>query len=104
VDLGALLGIEVTRSSEVSATAAVTVDDRHLNRNGTVHGGAIATLVDIAMGAAVASSRLGARAAWSTPIPQSAIGTRRDVGDAVAAGRPRLAGRDLGHGPASTGR
>jgi uncharacterized protein (TIGR00369 family) len=53
VDLGALLGIEVTRSSEDSATATVTVDDRHLNRGGTVHGGAIATLVDIAMGAAV---------------------------------------------------
>ena len=28
-------------------------DDRHLNQGGTVHGGAVATLVDVAMGAAV---------------------------------------------------
>jgi uncharacterized protein (TIGR00369 family) len=51
--LGELLGIDVSRSSDESATATMTADERHLNPGGTVHGGAIATLVDIAMGGAV---------------------------------------------------
>src|SRR4051812_28090809 len=34
----------------------MTADERHLNPGGTVHGGAIATLVDIAMGVAVLAS------------------------------------------------
>ena len=51
--LGELLGIDVVRSSEDRAVATLIVDDRHLNPGGTVPGGAIATLVDIAMGAAV---------------------------------------------------
>ena len=53
MDLGELLGIDVERSSEDRADASFTADERHLNRGGTVHGGAIATLVDVAMGAAV---------------------------------------------------
>jgi len=53
VHLGELLDIEVVRSSDDRATATMTADERHLNQGGTVHGGAIATLVDIAMGAAV---------------------------------------------------
>ena len=47
------LGISVDRSSKDSAIATVRADERHLNPGGTVHGGAIATLVDVAMGAAV---------------------------------------------------
>jgi len=31
----------------------MVADERHLNPGGTVHGGALATLIDIAMGAAV---------------------------------------------------
>jgi uncharacterized protein (TIGR00369 family) len=53
VHLGELLGIEVVRSSDDRATATMIADERHLNQGGTVHGGAIATLVDVAMGAAV---------------------------------------------------
>ena len=53
MNLSELLGIDVSRSDEDSATAALVADERHLNRAGTVHGGAIATLVDVAMGAAV---------------------------------------------------
>jgi uncharacterized protein (TIGR00369 family) len=53
MNLGELLGIQVARSDEDSATAILVADDRHLNPAGTVHGGAIATLVDVAMGAAV---------------------------------------------------
>lgn len=53
MNLSALLGIDVSRSDEDSATASVVADERHLNQGGTIHGGAIATLVDVAMGAAV---------------------------------------------------
>lgn len=51
--LGDLLGIEVTRLDADAADVELRADERHVNRHGTVHGGAIATLVDSAMGAAV---------------------------------------------------
>lgn len=38
---------------EGRAVVTLTADDRHLNRAGTVHGGAIATLIDVAMGRAM---------------------------------------------------
>ena len=38
-----------------SATAALDVDERHLNPNGVVHGGVVFTLVDTAMGRATMS-------------------------------------------------
>jgi uncharacterized protein (TIGR00369 family) len=53
MDLATSLGIDVSRSDEDSATATLVAEARHLNPGGTVHGGAIATLVDVAMGAAV---------------------------------------------------
>ena len=53
VSLADLLGVAVDRTGGESATATLGVDERHLNAGGTVHGGAIATLVDVAMGAAV---------------------------------------------------
>ena len=53
MSLAELLGVAVDRSGGESATATLVVDERHLNAGGTVHGGAIATLVDVAMGAAV---------------------------------------------------
>ena len=51
--LGALLGFEVVSSDDDGAVIEVVADERHLNGHGTVHGGAIATLVDSAMGLAV---------------------------------------------------
>jgi uncharacterized protein (TIGR00369 family) len=51
--LGALLGFEVVSCDDDGAVIEVVADDRHLNGHGTVHGGAIATLVDSAMGLAV---------------------------------------------------
>ena len=51
--LSGLLGIEVVRSDDDGAVVEMVADERHLNGHGTVHGGAIATLVDTAMGMAV---------------------------------------------------
>ena len=53
MNMAELLGIEVSRSDEQRATASLVADERHLNAGGTVHGGALATLIDTAMGAAV---------------------------------------------------
>ena len=51
-----VVGIERREGEDGTAVAELHVEDRHLNGYGTVHGGAIATLVDVAMGYAVASS------------------------------------------------
>jgi len=51
--LGELLGLDVQRLDDGGATVTLDAEERHLNQGGTVHGGAIATLVDTAMGAAV---------------------------------------------------
>ena len=51
--LGELLGIEIVDMEADGAAVELEADDRHVNAHGTVHGGAIATLIDTAMGAAV---------------------------------------------------
>ncbi|MDP1819612.1 MAG: PaaI family thioesterase [Acidimicrobiales bacterium] len=48
-----VLGLDVVRLEADAAEVEMVADDRHLNEHGTVHGGAIATLVDTAMGSAV---------------------------------------------------
>jgi len=47
------LGLEYVDVEDDGAAVELDADDRHLNLHGTVHGGAIATLIDSAMGAAV---------------------------------------------------
>lgn len=44
------------QAADGRATLTVDVDDRHLNTVGTVHGGMLATLVDMTMGAAIRSA------------------------------------------------
>jgi len=51
-----LVGLEVGELVDGTSTVTLVADERHLNPYGSVHGGAIATLVDSAMGAAVASA------------------------------------------------
>jgi uncharacterized protein (TIGR00369 family) len=53
VGLGPLLGLNVVHTEADAAVVEMVADERHLNGHGTVHGGAIAALVDTAMGAAV---------------------------------------------------
>jgi uncharacterized protein (TIGR00369 family) len=59
-----VVGVEVVEHDTDAGTAVVLLraDERHLNVHGTVHGGAIATLVDSAMGAAVAAAGVEAPA------------------------------------------
>ena len=51
-----LVGFSVASSGDGRAELVLDVEPRHLNPHGSVHGGAIATLVDSAMGLAVATT------------------------------------------------
>ena len=48
------VGLELESAGEGKAAVRLKTGDQHLNPYGFVHGGAIATLIDTAMGAAVA--------------------------------------------------
>mgnify|MGYP001163395583 CR=1 FL=1 len=50
---GRLLGIEVVEQREGYARALLRASSEHLNPHGVVHGGAVYSLIDQAMGAAV---------------------------------------------------
>ena len=52
----ALVGASDPTGGDGEARLEVQVDERHLNRAGTIHGGLLATLVDATMGAAVRSA------------------------------------------------
>lgn len=51
-----LLGIEIEERGDGRAKLLFRAKEEHLNDGGIVHGGAIATLADCAMGSAVAST------------------------------------------------
>ncbi len=51
-----LVGIKVSEHEEGASRVTLEADEQHLNVHGTVHGGAIATLVDVSMGEAVATT------------------------------------------------
>jgi len=48
-----LIGTEVSEAEEGRAVARLQVEGRHLNPNGTVHGGVVYTLVDVSMAEAL---------------------------------------------------
>ena len=50
------LGLEPERLDDGVARVRLVASDRHLNAHGTVHGGVIASLVDVAMGTAVVAA------------------------------------------------
>lgn len=50
------VGVDVVDAGDGCATVVLQADAHHLNTRGSVHGGAIATLADVAMGAAVRSA------------------------------------------------
>jgi acyl-CoA thioesterase len=51
----ATVGMDVLSGEGDKVQVALDADERHLNPYGTVHGGALATLADVAMGTAVAT-------------------------------------------------
>ena len=49
------VGAQVDETDDGRSVVTLQAGQNHVNRHGTVHGGAVATLVDAAMGAAVSS-------------------------------------------------
>jgi len=47
------VGTELSNAEEGRATISLKAEERHLNPSGTVHGGAISTLIDAAMAEAL---------------------------------------------------
>jgi uncharacterized protein (TIGR00369 family) len=52
-----LVGLEILSTGDGGAQVELHATERHLNPHGTVHGGALATMLDVAMGAAVADAK-----------------------------------------------
>lgn len=48
--------LQVEPQEDGTSTVAVDASDLHLNPNGSVHGGVLATMIDVAMGTAVATT------------------------------------------------
>ena len=59
------VGAPVPTAQDGAARLEIEVEGRHLNSAGAVHGGMLATLVDVTMGAAVRSAANGEAAATS---------------------------------------
>ncbi len=51
-----LVGIELSEAGEGRAVVRMKTGERHLNPGGTVHGGAISTLVDVSMAEAIGTT------------------------------------------------
>lgn len=54
-----LIGTEVSGAEEGRAVARLEAEGRHLNPNGTVHGGVVYTLVDVSMAEALRTMSRG---------------------------------------------
>lgn len=48
-----LVGTELSSAGEGRAVVSLRAEGRHLNPNGTVHGGAVSTLIDVSMAEAL---------------------------------------------------
>ena len=55
-DFGGLVGIQAITLEDGRSRCSLTIDRRHYNPNGVLHGGVTFTLTDVAMGSAVFST------------------------------------------------
>ena len=55
-DFGGLVGIQTLALGDGRSRCSLTIDGRHYNPNGVLHGGVTFTLTDVAMGSAVFST------------------------------------------------
>src|SRR3954452_14407298 len=83
-----LIGVIVTDHGDGRARAVLDANERHLNAHGTVHGGALATLCDSAMGTAVAAAGAEAPVTVEMKVTYLRPGQRGEIA-AVAQVRKR---------------
>ncbi len=113
-DFAAWLGVRYEESGDGRARLALEATEEHVNRTGTVHGGVLATLADMAMGQAL-RSRTGEDEVPATtqltvtylrpgkPGPLTANGEVRKQGDTLSVCEAEVAqdGRTLVHAVAT---
>ena len=87
-----LVGLDAEEGSAGEAIVTLTAGERHLNPAGTVHGGAIATLIDVAMGRAVASQFTGDERPVTVEMKVNFL-EAGEVGELVAEARVSRRGR-----------
>lgn len=88
------VGAEVTKAEGGRAVVTLQAGDHHANRHGTIHGGAVATLVDTAMGAAVYSKFDGEQAPVTIEMKVTYLEPAR-VGLLTANAEVRRAGKRI---------
>jgi acyl-CoA thioesterase len=87
-----VVGLDSDGHDEGTATVVMHADERHLNAHGSVHGGAIATLCDAAMGEAVFSA--GADAPVTIEMKVTYLEPAH-LGDLVARAQVRRRGKRI---------
>lgn len=88
------VGATVTEAEGGRAVVALDAQDHHSNRHGTVHGGAVATLVDTAMGAAVYSEFNGEQAPVTIEMKVTYL-EPAPIGKLTATAQVRRAGKRI---------
>ena len=88
------VGARVQEAAGGRAVVTLDAGDHHANRHGTVHGGAVATLVDTAMGAAVYSKFDGEEAPVTIEMKVTYLEPAR-VGRLTATAEVRRAGKRI---------
>jgi acyl-CoA thioesterase len=87
-----LLGIEIAERDDGRAKLVFRATEEHLNDGGIVHGGAIATLADCAMGSALASTLESGEQPVTVEAKVNYL-EPGEVGTIVAAARVRRKGK-----------
>jgi acyl-coenzyme A thioesterase 13 len=90
---GALTGCEIVRSGEGHATLRLPVGDTLLNMGGSLHGGAVATLVDVSGTIAIITADRQGRPGVTTDLNVSYFAPGKGV--VVAEARVLKVGRTL---------
>ena len=79
-------GIEIgaSESDQPDAVASLHVDESHMNANGTLHGGVIATMCDTVMGAAIRAALDGDQKAATVSLTVTYMAPA-ELGDTIVA-------------------
>lgn len=88
------VGARVGEAKDGTAVVTLEAGEHHSNRHGTVHGGAVATLIDTAMGAAVFSQFDGQQAPVTIELKVTYL-EPAPMGCLTAAAKVRRAGKRI---------
>ena len=92
-----LVGYELAAWSEDRCVVTLTVDERHINRSGVMHGGVLTTMMDAALGYVGTYAPEGAppRRAFTVALNSHFIGTAKPGASLTATARRTGGGRSI---------